>query len=934
MKKLLFLLGIVLLSVSSAFSQQMPELPIDSKVKYGKLDNGLTYYIRHNELPKERADFYIAQKVGAILEEDDQNGLAHFLEHMSFNGTKHFSGNSLIGWLESVGVKFGNNLNAYTSYDETVYNISNVPTIREGIIDSCLLILHDWSGYLLLEEDEINNERGVIREEMRGYMDANSRMRESILKQVIPGNRYAQRNIIGTEEVIMNFKPETIRAYYKKWYRPDLQGLIIIGDIDPEQIENKLKTLFADIPAPENPAERVYFKIEDNAEPLVGIATDKEATHSLLSIHFKHEPLTGEQKKTVAGLLTDYFDQVVFNMMNNRIEEITQQANPPFINAVIMNSKFEATYTEESFKGLALIKGNEFEQGLKALTRELERIDKYGFIASEYDRAKADVVSRYENLAKEVNKRQSGKYAGEYVSHFTDGGYIPGIETEYEIIKGVSSQIPSEVVNQYVQELIGDSNIVITLTAPEKEGVVVPEKEDLLKWFNEARAEEISPYEDKVTNEPLITELPKGGTIVSEKKEIFDATLLTLSNGVKVIVKPTTLKDDQILLSAFSPGGSSLFPDNEIVNTHLYSEISNIGGLANFSQTDLGKALAGKNVSVNPTISLQHEGFSGSSTVKDFETMLQLIYLNFTAPRADEDAYNSMVERLKDVLENQEANPDMAFNDAILKELYVDQIRHKRLKAADLSKADYQTIMNWRKDRYADASDFTFVFTGNVDIETAKPLFAQYLGALPSTGRKESFKAVDENYKQGKNVNEFTKTMENPHSLVLDVYWTNIKPTLKNRLEINILQQILTTIYMEEIREKESGVYWIQAASSISDYPKGQAPLQVIFQTQPEKENYLNDIAIKELNKIAEAGPTNEYFGKAKEYLLKAQQDNEQQNEYWNGVINDYYCYGYNKYADYVKTLNSITLKDIQEKAKKFVNSKNAIKVIMTGVKE
>jgi zinc protease len=934
MKKLLFLLGIILLSVSSAFSQQMQELPIDPKVKYGKLDNGLTYYIRHNELPKERADFYIAQKVGAILEEDDQNGLAHFLEHMAFNGTKHFSGNSLISWLETVGVKFGNNLNAYTSYDETVYNISNVPTIREGLIDSCLLILHDWSGYLLLGEDEINKERGVIREEMRGYMNANSRMRELILKQVIPGNRYAQRNIIGTEEIIMNFKPETIRAYYKKWYRPDLQGLIIIGDIDPEQIENKLKTLFADIPAPENPAERVYFEIEDNTEPLVGIATDKEATHSLLCIHFKHEPLTAEQKKTIGGLLTDYFSHVVAIMTNSRIKEITQQANPPFINAAIMNGKFEDTFTEESFKGLALIKGNEFEQGLKAITHELERIDKYGFTTSEYDRAKADIVSQYENSAKEVNKRQNSKYAEEYVSHFTDGGYIPGIETEYEIIKGISSQMPVEIVNQYVQELIGDLNIVITLTAPEKEGVVVPKKEDLLKWFNEARTDEISPYKDNVTNEPLMTELPKGGTFVSEKKEIFDATLLTLSNGVKVIVKPTTLKDDQILLSAFSPGGSSLFPDNEIINANLYSQISNIGGLANFSQTDLSKALAGKNVSVNPTISLQYEGFSGSSTVKDFETMLQLIYLNFTAPRADEDAYNSMVERLTGVLENMEANPDMAFNDAVLKELYADQIRHKRLKADDLSKANYQTIMNWRKDRYADASDFTFIFTGNVDIETAKPLFAQYLGALPSTGRKESFRTVDENYKQGKNVNEFTKTMENPHSLVLDVYWTNIEPTLKNRLEINILQQILTTIYMEEIREKESGVYWIQAVSSISDYPKGQTPLQIIFQTQPEKENYLNDIAIKELNKIAEAGPTGDYFGKAKEYLLKAQQDNEQQNEYWNGAISDYYCYAYNKYTDYVKTLNSITLTDIQKKAKEFVNAKNAIKVIMTGVKE
>jgi zinc protease len=934
MKRISFIVGFVLLYITTAFAQ-LQEIPIDPKVRYGKLENGLTYYIRHNELPKARADFYIAQRVGAILEEDEQNGLAHFLEHMAFNGSTHFPGNSVIDYLETIGVKFGYNLNAYTAYDQTVYNISNVPTTREGIIDSCLLILHDWSGSLLLDEEEINKERGVIREEMRGYNNASRRMREALLKQIMPENRYAQRNVIGTEEVIMNFKPDVIRAYYKKWYRPDLQALIIIGDFDAEQVENKLKAVFADIPAPTNPAERVYFEIKNNVEPLVGIVTDKEATSSRLTIHFKHKPLPREQKSTIICLLYGYFNSVISNIMSNRITEITQQTNPPFINAAIVNSSFEETATEESVQGIALIKGNDFELGLKAIARELERIDKHGFTASEYDRARANILAHFENIAKEVDKRQNSGYADEYVQHFTEGGYIPGFVMENELMKGVASQIPVEMVNQYVQEIIGDSNIVITLMAPEKEGVVVPKKEDLLKWFNEVRQEDIQAYEDKVSNEPLMTELPKGGSVVSEKKDaIFDATVLTLSNGVKVVVKSTKLKDDQIIMTASSPGGSSLFPDSEIINTNLYSNIANIGGVGNFSQLNLTKALAGKNVSVSPTLSLQYEGFSGSSTIKDFETLLQLTYLNFTAPRMDEEAYNSIIARLKVSLENQELNPEMAMNDTLTKTIYADQVRHPSIKAADLDKVNYQTIMNWRKDRYADASDFTFIFTGNIDLETAKPLLAQYLGGLPSINRKESFRAVNEDYKSGIISNEFEKKMENPKSIVLDLYWTNFEPTLKNRLEINILQQILTTIYLEEIREKEGGVYSIQAASTISDYPKGNTPLQIIFETEPGKEGYLNDIAIKEFQNIADNGPKAEYFSKVKEFLLKTQQDNEQLNAYWSSVINSYYRIGYDAYTDYVKTLNAITPADVQKKAKAIIESKNFIKVVMKGVKE
>jgi zinc protease len=935
MKKSAFILGFILLSFTAVFAQQMQPLPIDPKVKYGKLDNGLTYYIRHNDLPKERADFYIAQKVGSMQEEDNQSGLAHFLEHMAFNGSKNFPENGVIKYLETIGVKFGINLNAGTNFDETVYNISDVPVTKTGSIDSCLLILHDWSGGLLLNEEDIDKERGVIREEMRSGNEAGLRQIEKLLPQVMPGSKYAKRLPIGTEEVIMNFKPEEIRAYYHKWYRPDLQGIIIIGDIDVDQIESKLKATFADIPTPVNPAERIYYEVEENVEPLVGTATDKESTYSLVEIDFKHKPLPKEVKASIAGLVVDYCYDIAQSIFNERFTDLTQQANPPFVYAGAGNGNFLVAQTEEAWSGYAVVKDNDVETAIKTLTRELERVNKYGFTASEYERAKSNYLTRMENAFKEKDKTLNQKYSREYVQHFIHGGYIPGIETEYNMINMIAPQLPLEAINQSIQELISDNNIVITMLAPEKEGVVVPAKEQLLAWFNEARSEDIQALEEKTSNEPLLSTLPTGGKIVSEVKDtIFDATILTLSNGVKVVIKPTTFKDDEIIMGATSPGGSSLFPKKEKVNTDLYGQVSTAGGLGNFSKTDLTKALAGKKVSVNPTIALATEGFSGSSNVKDFETMLQLIYLNFTAPKMDEDAYQSLIARTKSQLEMQEASPEIALVDTLMKELYVDVPRHARLKAKDLEQANYQTIMKWRKERYADASDFTFVFTGNIDIETSKALIAQYLGALPSINRKEKAANVNEDYRSGLNKNAFNKKVENPKATVIDMYWTTFALTFKNRIEVDMLQQILNIVYTEKVREEEGGTYGVSVSARIASYPKGQTPVQIAFETEPAKADHLNGIIHTEFQNIAKEGPREVDFNKVKEYMLKKQEENEQLNSYWSSTILDFYRQNYNGYSDYVKTLNAVTPADIQKKVQTIIDSKNLIEVIMTGVKE
>jgi len=933
MKKLLFLTGFILCSFAATIAQQMQPLPIDPKVRYGKLDNGLTYYIRQNELPKERADFYIAYDVGSILEEDDQNGLAHFLEHMAFNGSEHFPGNSIISYLETIGVKFGVNLNAGTGFDRTVYNISNVPVTKESNIDSCLLILYDWSGYLLLEDEEIDKERGVIREEMRTYGGANQRIAEKMLPEILPGNQYSKRNIIGTEEIILNFKPETLRAFYHKWYRPDLQAIIVVGDIDVDRIENKIKAIYANHKAQENPAERTRFEVADNPEPLVGIVTDKEATYTSFSIDFKHKPMPMELKGTIAGLMVDYFNSIISRIMSERISEIVRQANPPFINASVRNGLFANTATEESLSGNVRIKGNEFETGVKSIVREMERLNKYGFNASEYDRARTNLISYYENAFKEKDKMENSMFAREYVSHFTRGGYIPGIEMEYNIISTAAPQLQLEMVNQYVQELISDENIVLTLTAQEKEDLVLPTKELILKWVQEARAEDIQALKETVSDKPLLSNIPSGGkvkTVMQDDK--FGTTVFELSNGVKVVIKTTDFKDNEILLSATSPGGSSHFPESEAPNIKAYSSISALGGLGDFSVTDLSKALTGKRVSLNPLMSLTYEGFSGSSSVKDFETLLQLVYLNFTAPRIDNEAYQSFMERLKSQLESQEANPEIALIDTLMKELYVRPVTKERMRVKDLEKVNYKTIMDWRKDRFADASDFTFVFTGNIDPEESKELIEKYLGSLPAINRKESFIEVNEDLNPGIIKNKFEQKMENAKASVVNMYWTIFDPTLKNRTEIDMLKQILQILYNEKVREDEGGTYSVSVISGISNYPKGLTLLQIVFETKPGREDYLSGIVNSEFLNISKEGPRQEDFNKVKEYMLKRFQEQERQNSFWSSTITDFYRNNFDGYNNYLKTLNEVTPADIQKKVQLILDSNNSIEIIMLGI--
>lgn len=912
-----------------AFAQQMPPIPIDPNVRIGKLDNGLTYYIRKNALPENRADFYIAQKVGSIQEEENQRGLAHFLEHMCFNGTTHFPGDGLKQYLERIGVKFGENLNAYTSVDETVYNISNVPVTTAGAIDSCLLILHDWSNDLTLDPKEIDKERGVINEEWRTRMSAMQRLQEKLLPEMFAGTQYANCFPIGTMDVVMNFKYQTLRDYYEKWYRPDLQGIVVVGDIDVDAIESKIKTVFADIPAQPNAAERIYYPVNDNKEPIIIIKQDKEQPHIQALIFNKHEATPDDQKDNMGYLMQYYATNLLSSMLNARLSELTQTANPPFIYAGAYDRDFFVAKTKDAFTGVMICKEGSVENGIGSMLREMERARQFGFTETEYNRARAEYLRQLESAYNERDKRKNQEYANEYVRYFLDKEPIPGIENEYAITNQIAPNIPVAALNQMFQAMVTDSNLVVTIAAPEKEGMQMPTKEAILKTINDIKAEKLTAYVDKVSDEPLMAEKPKGGKIVSQKENpLFGTTELTLSNGAKVILKKTDFKADEIQMKGTSLGGSSLFPDSEIINIKSLDAVS-VGGLGNFSIVELEKVLAGKKASIGYSIGGPTESVTGSCSPKDLETMLQLTYLTFTAPRRDEDAFTSYKNRSKAALQNQELNPNIAFSDSIQSAIYKNHPRAVRMKSDMIDKVNYDKLMEMYKDRYKDASDFTFIIVGNIDIAKDKELIAEYLGALPAINRKETFKDNKMDMRKGIFKNEFTKQQETPKASVLVLYNGTCKYNQKNNILMSMTDQILDLIYTEKVREEEGGTYRVYVGGNLSKYPKENAYIQIIFDTAPAKKDKLMKIIFAEAENLGKIGPSEANLNKVKEYMLKKYKEDLKENKFWLGSINEYLFTGVDMMKDYEKVVNSITTKDIQTFAGELLKQKNQVEVTM-----
>ena len=931
--KKLFTALLVLGSAALASAQQqpqMPPIPTDPKVRIGKLENGLTYYIRHNELPEDRADFYIAQKVGSILEEENQRGLAHFLEHMCFNGTTNFPGKALINYLETIGVRFGENLNAYTSIDETVYNIANVPVIRDGIVDSCLLILHDWANDLTLDPKEIDNERGVIHEEWRTGQGAMMRMYEQALPKAFEGSKYGHRLPIGTIEVIDNFPYQALRDYYEKWYRPDQQGIVVVGDVDVDKVEAKIKEIFSPIEMPANAAERVYEKVPDNKEPIITIAKDKEQPSTMIYIWHKHPATPNEAKGNIGYLVQNYIFSMIAKMLNARLDELRQNANPPYIMAVTEDTDFLLAKTTQAFAGIAVSKEDGIPTAISALVREIERARKFGFTASEYARAKADYLRALESAYNEREKVRNGQYVQEYIRHFIDNEPIPGIEMEYTLMNQLAPNIPVEAINSILPQLITDENIVINIFGPDKEGMVYPTEAEILDVLNKTKAEEITAYVDKVSDEPLMKETPKAGKIVKTEEGAFGSTVLTLSNGVRVVVKNTDFKADEIRMSAFSPGGTSIFGTGEALQVKMLNSVAGLGGLGNFSNVDLEKVLAGKKASISASVNGLTERVNGSCSPKDFETLMQLVYLTFTAPRMDDAAFESFKQRTKASLANQEADPSIALVDTLNKEMYGNHPMAMRVKAEMIDQIDYNRIMEMYKDRFKEAGDFTFLFVGNINLEEAKPLIETYLGGLPTINRKENFKDIKLDIQKGTRKNLFEKQMETPKATVLNIISGNCPFNLKNSLLMTMLSQIMDMVYTETIREKEGASYGVGTVGQIN-YPKEEAIFQIVFDTDPTKREKMEQIVMTELQKVAQEGPRPEHLAKVKEFLLKKHIENNKENSYWLGQLDSYYWNNTDMNTDYEKLVNEMTVEDVKNFTKALLDQGNIIEVTMTA---
>ena len=911
-------------------AQQMPPVPVDKEVRIGKLDNGLTYYIRHNEYPKNQVDFYIAQKVGSILEEDNQRGLAHFLEHMCFNGTRNFPGSSMIKWLESVGVKFGYNLNAYTSIDETVYRISSVPTERIGVQDSCLMILSDWADGLLLEGKEIDEERSVIHEEWRSQLPPNMRIMEKLLPEIYPDSRYGHRLPIGTMEVVDNFPHQALRDYYEKWYRPDLQGIVVVGDIDVDRIEGKIKELFSKIEKPVNPAERVYYPVADNEKPIVAFGSDKEQDKYVAQIMFKYDALPDSLKGTMADVTTSYLLDMAQMMLQIRLNELGQKADAPFAVASAFYGEFIMAKTKQAFQMAMVPKGNSFDEGLKAVYREALRAKRGGFTATEYARCRTEYLSQLEKAYNNRNQQENKTLAESYVRNFIDKKPIPGIETEYQMMSMIVNQIPVEAVNQVFSQIVSDKNMVVLGMMPERDGESCPKDEDILALLSQVEAENIAPYVDNVKDEPLVSELPVAGKVVRENLlSDFGAKEWILSNGAKVVLKKTDFKADEIYMMAVAKGGTSVYGNDKAADLMFMPAVLEQHGLGNFTNSDLTKLMAGKQVSLKVAFEDYVRSLYGNTTPKDLKTYMEMIYMTFTGLTVTEDEFAAMQNLYKGLIQNQEQNPNFIFQKKVQEFLYTSPNKQV-FGISDIEKANRENILSIINEQLASAADFTFVFSGNFDEAELKTLVEQYIASLPSVkGKKQDLKynsAVE--IKSGSEEKDFTMKMEVPQGSAAVIISGKMPYSFKNRLMASMSAQIISTRLLNEVREKEGAVYSIFTQGSQDRLSEVSVAYQTIFQVKPEKKDRALEIIRSEFEKLAKETPVEE-LDKVKEFMVKQYAENEHTNSYWCSMMAGNELKPSEVFAQAEKVILSVTPEELSEYVGKVMEQNNYRVLVM-----
>jgi len=922
-------LASVIAGAPSMASAQQPigtaaaPLPFDPAVEIGTLSNGMRYYIRENHKPEKRAELRLVVNAGSVLEDEDQRGLAHMVEHMAFRGTKRFAGNQISSYLESVGMRYGPDINAFTSFDETVYMIT-IPTDTAAIVDKGFEILAEWAHNVAFDPAQIAKERPVVIEEWRLGQGAENRMQNKWFPVLFTGSKYGERIPIGLKSVLETYKPTTLRRFYDTWYRPDLMAVVAVGDFDKRQIEGLITKYLGAIPRATSPKARPLFPVPPQAGTLVSINSDKEATRSTIRLLYKQP----KRFNTTSATYRQHLVEGLFgSMLNDRFAEITQKPNPPFITAY--GGQGDLVRSAEAFSLTAVVADNGIQRGLNALLTEGERVKKFGFLQSELDRARKDTQRGIEQAYAERDKTNSNVYAEAYSSAFLESEPSTSIQYDLDAITRLLPGITLAEVNKLAGEWMTDKNRVLATTSPDKAGIVNPAPGELLLAFDAVKGANIAAYSETSLSGQLVDKDPTGGKVVSERqiKEV-GITEWTLSNGVRVLLKPTDFNADQITFTSYSPGGASLLPDAAYIAASAADLIPTTSGVGKFTVIDLQKFLAGKQVSVFPSIDDLSEGVSGSASQRDVDTMLQLVYLYFTQPRLDTSLVNTFLGRYKGVLANRSASPEAAFSDTLQVTLAQHSVREQPMSAATLDRIDPAKSFDFYKERFADASGFTFVFVGNFSVDSMKPLIAKWLGALPSTGRKETWRDTGIRPPTGV-VQRVIKKGAEPKARTALIFTGPFEYNRQNRYYLSALAELLNIKLREALRENLGGTYGVSVSPGASRDPLPSYRFTIGFGSAPERLEALTTAALAQIDSVKRFGTTPEYLNKVKEAALRSRETAIKQNGYWVSQIASFDQSGWPlaEIPDGDKLISALTIADLQRAAVKYLRIDNYVRV-------
>lgn len=892
--------------------------PSDPAIRTGKLQNGLTYYIKSNREPQKRASFYFIQNVGALLENDNEDGLAHFLEHMAFNGTEKFPGKKIISSLEKHGVAFGYNINAYTGYEETVYNLSDVPVDPPGLLDTCLMILYDWSDFISLSPGEIDAERGVIIEEWRTRRDAMFRMMQKYLPVILKGSKYEIRDIIGELDVIRSFTPDEISNFYRTWYRPDLQAVAVVGDFEASEMEKKVIALFSNLQKAESPKPRPVFSVPFHSEMLYVLATDREAPQNIVSIYMKHDAPAGDTKN-LSYMRRDIMTRLMNNMMSARISELLQKGEPPFITGSISYSNL-VRGVDALVINAAANPGRE-DAALRAIYTEAARAARHGFTGGELDRAKANLLTSYENYYKQKDKISNDDYLNDIQGHFLDGEPLVSVDFEYQFAKSIIPGITADEISDFFRSHFRTENSVMVIQGQEAEGLKHLSRNEALAIIDEINKADIAPYQDAVTGESLIEEELKGSPVIKTLRlPQFDAVEWTLGNGARVVYRKADYEKDNVILTAYSNGGTSLYDIEYLPSATMLSSVISMYGLGDFDNITLQKMLAGKKATASVSLGQITEGINGNSTPKDFETMMQLTYLRFAKPRFDREAHDAIMARYAAFVAGMVNDPSKIMQDSVSLFLTNYSPRTIILNNEMLGKVDFAMIEKIYRERFANAADFVFFIVGNVEEEVARLLAEKYIGSLPSSPARETF--LDRNVRppKGKFVKDISIPLTVPKATVFISHSADLKYTPFNNVSLKVINGILDLVFTEKVREEAGGTYGVSVSLTSQKYPWQNASGLIMFDCDPEKAEALRKIVYDEIDRLVKSGPSKENLQKAVNNMLKTREESKQHNNYWSNALYSYYFNGINvdDPVNFDNILKKLTVKDIRKVAGQF----------------